>query len=173
MTTLFKLALLGSLAGALLLTNIYLLGAPVETTAIASGVRATGQLAGIAVAGGKAGIEHIEGLTFIQTFSRPLFSRDRRRYEPPKTEPPPKPEPKSIVQKPLPPVEPPNFQLIGISINNAGSRALISGLPGLDPQWFAEGEVIGDWKLTAIADAAITVTHGDQNVSINLYPENR
>jgi hypothetical protein len=69
MTTLFKLALLGSLAGALLLTNIYFLGAPVETTAIASGVRATGQLASTAVAGGKAGIEHIEGLTFIQTFS--------------------------------------------------------------------------------------------------------
>lgn len=170
MRTLVKFAAIGGVMVVLALANLYMLGRPIDTSPILNGARAAKQLAGGATADETEGTGHIEELTFVQTFSRPLFSQTRRKFQPPK--PKPKPEPAKVAkQQPAKkPVQPPKFRVVGISINVGGSRALIVGGPVGKPQWFLEGEDIGRWKLAAIAGEAITVTQGGQEVSIALYP---
>ncbi|MEZ5810812.1 MAG: hypothetical protein R3D45_05285 [Rhizobiaceae bacterium] len=170
MNALVKFAALGAALLALVLTNAYMAASPLEMSPVLNGARAAKQLAGGETDDDNAGIGRIEELTFVQAFSRPLFRPDRRKFEPPKPKPKPKPAKVAKKQPPKMQVPPPTFRVVGISINAAGARALIVGGPGGQPQWFAEGEAIGPWKLAAIENETVTLTHGAGEVSISLYP---
>lgn len=173
MRTLIKFALLGLVMAALALGNLYMSAQPVDVSAISTASRTTGELVGDEAGNDETGTGHIEELTFVQTFSRPLFNQDRRKYQPPKPKPKPAPKPKKVAKKPPPKkvIQPPQFRLIGISYNGSSARALIASVPNVDPQWIAEGETIDQWTLTKIAKEGITVTQAGTEVSIGLYPD--
>ncbi len=172
MKGLLKFAVLGAVMLLLVLTNMYMLARPVNITAISDGTGGAKRLPGQEETGDQAGTDHIQELTFVQTFSRPLFSIDRRKYEPPKPKPPP-PQKTVNAPKPAPVVNPPELRLIGVSIDGTSARALIAGGPDPNPVWVAEGEAIEGWVLAKVLEGAITVTQAGAEFSIDLYPENR
>ena len=109
--------------------------------------------------------------SFVETFSRPLFAKDRRRWEPP---PPSKPPPKRIAQPKKPAVrqiDRPDFNLIGISISDGAAKALVRRNSALEPVWVSEGETVGGWIVSAIDNQSIIFRQEDQTVSIDLYPD--
>ncbi len=118
--------------------------------------------------------------TFLETFSRPLFSPTRRKYQPPKPKPKP---PVEIMLEPSVPVAklanerrvatPPKIHLFGVSMSGETSRALVLIDANSDPVWLFAGDSVGTWTLSEIHLTAITVVSGSNAVSIGLYPEDR
>lgn len=172
-----KFAALGTAMGLLGLINVVMLGRPLDLRPISNENSAPRGLFGQEVSDGESGTGHIEELTFVQTFSRPLFNADRRKYQPP--EPPPTPEPPpdppKVVETPAPEPEiaPPTFRLIGVSVSGSSARALILDGRNRDPQWVLEGEAIEGWVLEKVLDGAIKVSQSGAEFSIDLYPEIR
>ena len=174
MKTFAKLAVFCVACACLGLVNLYLSNDPVDATPITNGAPSAGQLGGGEENTAGSGTGHIEELTFVQTFSRPLFSQDRRKYQPPA--PKPKPEPKKVVAAepaPEPVIDPPDFRLVGVSISGQAARALVVSSSSPDPRWVAEGETIGRWTLVRIADDSISVAQSGKEVVLELYPKDR
>lgn len=108
--------------------------------------------------------------SFAQTLARPVFSRDRRPYQPVLPAPPPPPR--------LPPPPPgavvprrsaEGIGLLGILMNGPAHRALLR-LPSFPKgQWVNEGEEISGWILTLVAqDHAVLQAEG-QKLELRLY----
>ena len=173
MKTLTKILVFGSILAALALANLYMSAQPVDVSGISPKTTPINQLAGADGDEAGNGTDHIEALTFVQTFSRPLFSQDRRKYQPPEAKP--KPKPKKVVKKQpaAKPVQPPSFRLIGVSIVGTAARALIVGGSTGGPEWIAEGDAISEWTLTKVHDQSILVTQGEMEVMIELYPQSQ
>lgn len=173
MKSLTKIIVLGSILAALAMANLYLASQPVDVSGISPKTRPLNQLAGADDAEASSGTDHIEALTFVQTFSRPLFSQDRRKYQPPKAKPKPKPKKVAKKQPVKKPVQPPNFRLIGVSIVGTAARALVVGGATNGPEWIAEGDAISEWTLTKVHNQSILVTQGEMEVMIELYPQSQ
>ncbi|MEX0347706.1 MAG: hypothetical protein AB3N20_22485 [Rhizobiaceae bacterium] len=173
MKTLTAIVLFGSILAALAMANLYMAAKPVDASGISPKTRPVDQLAGAGVGEAGNGTDHIEALTFVQTFSRPLFSQDRRKYQPPKAKPKPKPKKVAKKQPVKKPARPPDFRLMGVSIVGTAARALIVGGSTDGPQWIAEGDAISEWTLTKVHDQSILVTQGEMEVMIELYPQSQ
>ncbi len=173
MKTLTGIALFGFILAAVVMANLYMAAQPVDVSGISPKNRPTNQLAGAGASEAGNGTDHIEALTFVQTFSRPLFSQDRRKFQPPKAKPKPKPKKVAKKQPAKKPARPPDFRLIGVSIVGTAARALIVGDSTEGPEWIAEGDAIAEWTLTKVHDQSILVTQGEMEVMIELYPQSQ
>lgn len=172
MSNLARMAVLGAAAIGIVSVNIEMGGTPVDISPIAAPARTPGNMSAGGGDSSRDDPARLSDLTFVQTFSRPLFSPNRRKYVAP---PPPKkqqakpaPVAKSEPQKQETPV---NVQLVGISISGAYTKALVQTDLQPDPLWVSVGEKIGPWTVSEIGSGAITITADDRVVSINLYPE--
>jgi hypothetical protein len=99
--------------------------------------------------------------------TRPLFSPDRRAWQPPVRAVEREPERAPVVG---PEVEA-DFVLIGIGIARGQARALLTSGAGEDLVWVAEGDTLLDWTVSAISERSVTMEHAEGEVSLNLYTE--
>ena len=102
--------------------------------------------------------------------SRPLFSPDRRPWQPPAEEPveaAPVPEP-AYQAEPEPEAD---FILIGIGVARGQARALLMSGAGDELGWVAEGETVFDWTISAISERSITIERAEREVSLNLHAD--
>ncbi len=174
MRALTRILLIATAIASLALANLYMAANPVDISGIPPAKRSLDHLTGKASSGGETGTDHIEELTFVQTFSRPLFSPDRRKYQPPKAKPKPKPKKKVAKKKPAKKaVKPPKFRLMGVSIVGTKARALIAGAPEDGPTWLSQGDAILKWTLTEVRDQSVTFTREDMQVTFELYPQSQ
>ncbi len=171
MSTLLKAgAVTASIAG-LVLANLGIADHPVNTSPITAQQSRDSMFSDADTGGHTEQAADLSEPSFVETFSRPLFAKDRRRWEPP---PPSKPPPKRVVQPEKPAVrqiDRPDFNLIGVSISSGAAKALVRRNSELDPVWVLEGEAVGGWIVSAIDSQSISVRQKDQTVSINLYPD--
>jgi hypothetical protein len=109
----------------------------------------------------------------VHAYSRPLFSPDRRPWEPPPPPPAPKKKPAARQQQPVAQVlEPPPFRLVGVSIpNGAAAKALLRRDSDPEPGWVAEGGNLEGWIVEKIDLQSIVLQQNGQSFSIDLYPE--
>ncbi len=171
MSTLLKAgAVTASIAG-LMLANLSIADHPVNTSPITAQQSRDSMFSDADTGGHTKQTADLSELSFVETFSRPLFAKNRRRWEPP---PPSKPPPKRVVQPKKPAVrqiDRPDFNLIGVSISDGAAKALVRRNSELEPVWVSEGEAVGGWIVSAIDSQSISVRQKDQTVSIDLYPD--
>jgi len=169
-TSLKVSAVAASLAG-LVLANLAMATHPIDTSAITS-QQSRQDIFSVAGTAGDAGqASDLSKASFAEWFSRPLFAKNRRPWEPPRLPPSP---PKRIAQPEKPvvrQVDPPDFNLIGISISAARAKALVRRNSELPPVWVSEGDAVGDWTVSAIGSQSIIVRQADRTASVNLYPD--
>lgn len=112
-------------------------------------------------------------IAFSETLTRPLFSRSRRKFIPPQKPKPAAPTPVQAVQATAQhsqPVAPPpsDLILIGISLRNDQSSALMSKGPG-NNVWVSTGDEIAAWKVSEIDANSVRLTHGGRETFLYLY----
>ena len=113
------------------------------------------------------GFQQITDATFVQTFSRPLFNENRRKFVKAA-----KPEPvKQVKITNTGPVASPDIRILGISFTT-GDRAALIKLPD-EPNaiWYRLGETIGAWKLVSIENDRIGIQNGDSTASVEMYEQ--
>jgi general secretion pathway protein N len=102
------------------------------------------------------------------TRDRPLFSPSRRPPAPPHhqakvhrrvVEPP----------APQPPPAPPGIALFGIVVGAQGPRAFIATGPADDVIGVRPGDDVAGWKVTAITQRSLVLSHDDQSATFNLF----
>ncbi len=114
-------------------------------------------------------------VAFSATLTRPLFSRSRRKFVAPQKPKPaaltPAPKAQAAAPRPKTVVPPPsNLSLIGVSLRNDQSSALVSQGPG-ENVWVSAGDKIAAWKVTKIDANSVRLTQGSQEVLLRLYEE--
>jgi hypothetical protein len=112
-------------------------------------------------------------LSPVQAYSRPLFSPDRRAWEPPAPPPAPvEPEFEPVAQPDAPPQPAPSIRLIGVSSAGAADmKALLQMPDGGEPVWVLVGDVLEGWAVDRIDPQAITIRLGTEKMTFDLYPE--
>jgi hypothetical protein len=113
----------------------------------------------------EAGRLDFSGLDRNQVIARPLFSMERRPWQPP-------PEPAAAPVAAVAP-EPEQVQdvvLLGVGIAGGRARALLMRADGTESAWVTEGETIWDWTIGEISDQSVAIEHGDRDLSLRLYP---
>ena len=168
-TALRSVAVVASITG-LALVNWGIANSPVDISPIS-----TQQSRETLFGGATGGVEDNQNAAlseplFVETFSRPLFARSRRPWEPPQAPPPPQ-RPTQTARPVARQIEPPDFSLIGISMAGAAAKALLRRHSEFEAVWVSEGETVGGWIVGQIDSQSITVRQDDQTVSMALYPE--
>jgi|SRR5262249_45060494 len=112
---------------------------------------------------------------FSQSLARPLFFEGRRlpspppkeiKIEPPKPPPPPPPPP-----PPKPVVLPDKIKLLGVVIRAKDWKALIE-IPPQSATWFAVGDKIAEWTITAIEENRVVLSHrSNKTATLALYSD--
>lgn len=163
-----KMVVLVALIGIIAVVNVYMMREPVSISPTLNSQRGTAQLA--SAGGGETEYVAAFGdLSFVQSFSRPLFSEDRRKYQPPKAKPKPVAK-KPTVRRKVAAVEPPEIKLVGLSVAPTSSRALIMNSSTNETTWISVGENIQGWDVTAIDDNSLIMENRGEKISINLHP---
>ena len=94
---------------------------------------------------------------------RPLFSPDRRAWQPP---PPPPvvevaaPQPEETVVA--------DFVVAGLGVARGRAKAFLTDGNGEAIGWVAEGDTVMDWTVVAIAGRAVTFRQADREVAFEL-----
>ena len=171
MTTLLKAgAAIASIAG-LVLANLVIADHPIDTSPITPQQSRQGIFGSTETGGHADQAANLSDRTFVEWFSRPLFAKNRRPWVPPQLPPSP---PKRLAQPEKPvarQIDPPDFNLIGVSISGGAAKALLRRNSDLQPVWVSKGEAVGGWIVSAIDSQSIIVRQDDQTVSIDLYPD--
>ncbi|AZO32534.1 hypothetical protein EJ071_37960 [Mesorhizobium sp. M1B.F.Ca.ET.045.04.1.1] len=107
-----------------------------------------------------------------ETFERPLFSPTRRKFVPAPAEPKPA-EVATAPAAPSPqetaaPVAAPS--LLGISISVGNARALLRVDGGAAANWYANGETVDGWTVSAIDKDEAVLTRSGREARLSLYP---
>ena len=100
-----------------------------------------------------------------QAMTRPLFSPDRRPFEPP-VQPRAGPAPEPVY--PSEPEPEADFVLIGIGVARGRARALLTSGAGDHLGWVAEGETVLEWTITEISGRSVTIGRAEREVSLDL-----
>ncbi|MGX5805654.1 hypothetical protein ACWGS9_31195 [Bradyrhizobium sp. Arg314] len=109
---------------------------------------------------------------FAETFERPLFSPTRRKFVPAPVEPkpvavtaaPPTPPPQQVAVSVVAP------SLLGISISSGTARALLKTEGSAAADWYANGETIDGWTVSAIDKDQAVLTRDGRKARLSLYP---
>lgn len=156
----------------LIAVNLYRYDQPIEVTPIVINAKKTDQTLLTQETNTVQTVGQLAELKFIQTYSRPLFSENRRKYIKP---PPPKKKPapvKKVAKKPAPVLPPPNLQILGISQSNGTMKTLVKLDTSPDSEWISKGETISGWEVQEITNDSVTIVNADREISIGLYTEN-
>ncbi len=170
MKRLVRFSTLTVLTGALAAANAYMMREPVNTSPIFANGHGKADVA-LSTADGQTSINAVSDLKFVQSFSRPLFSPDRRKFRAPQEAKKPKPEPKPAVARKEPPVEPPAIKLVGVSISQFASKALISIDGDPNSKWIGQGEAIGPWTVSEINSNILVMKNQNREMAYSLHPE--
>jgi hypothetical protein len=108
----------------------------------------------------------IVGYDRDHALSRPLFSPERRPWQPPVQAAAVEPEPVRLVE----PEPEADFVLIGIGVARGQARALLTNGAGDRLGWVAEGETVHDWTVSAITGRSVTIARAEREVSLTLDP---
>ena len=110
----------------------------------------------------------------VQAYSRPLFDKSRRPWQPPAPPPAPAVEP-VIDQVAAPEVQAlpaPAIRLIGVSSSGVSDiKALLMLDESPDPVWVLVGDVLQGWEVGKIDPGSVTIQRGSESMSFDLYPE--
>lgn len=159
---------LGIVAAGLIATNVVLYDTTVDISPLAPAQRTGARQQAGAVQG--AAVPDPDGLA--ETFERPLFSPTRRKFVPAPAEPKP-------VEVAAAPVAPPPQEtaapvvlpsLLGISIGSGTARALLKIEGGTAADWYANGETVDGWTVSAIGKDQAVLTRNGQEARLLLYP---
>ena len=148
---------------------VWLAGNPLDTTAVP--IDQSGRGAGVDVAAQDDLELDFSELTPVHSYSRPLFSRTRKPWQPATRAPE-----QQVQQRPqaAPQQPPPAVKLVGVSMSgNAVSRALLRHEVEIEPIWVLEGDELDGWMVARIDMHSIELRQGDRTISIDLYPEGR
>jgi hypothetical protein len=99
--------------------------------------------------------------------TRPLFSPDRRPWQPRVQVAEREPEPAPVAE---PEIEA-DFVLIGIGFARGEARALLTNGAGEALGWVAEGDTISDWTVSAISERSVKMAQAEREVSLSLHAE--
>ncbi len=100
------------------------------------------------------------------TLARPLFSRDRRRFIPPR-EPEVPSESTDVVADHK--SEASELVLLGVSLGAGQSRALVAS-KGASGVWVQPGDSVHSWTIEEIRSNRVSLTRGTQTAELELYP---
>lgn len=147
----------------------------IETTAIPSKFAFTG----IQLLRGDRIVQAAElSAELLETFSRPLFSENRRAYQA-MEKPEPEMEPAlPVMTEEEPPtleLERPQLKLLGTEPASKTPSALIALEEAGTSSWYRKGDLVVGWRITRIGTDAIELSNeSDENVhfNISLYPDN-
>lgn len=148
--------------------NAYLVAHPVNQSPIPVAGRTIGASATTDPGAAASRTDERDVAVFDHAITRPLFSKDRRPYEPR--------EPEPTIEEPAMPIETgerigrPIVKLLGISLTGRSASALVRGRSG-GLRWIQSGELIGGWAVSAIDAGAITLSHAGERFSVALYPQ--
>ncbi|WP_152979803.1 hypothetical protein [Mesorhizobium sp. 1M-11] len=172
MNKLFLILLLGTSLATLGMVNLGLYGRPATTSPVHADPRSN---QGKPPADDKTLSTSLLGSAgYSETFERPLFNPTRRKpipapivadAPPPPAKPEPSPNP-VLSQAPAP-------ALLGVSVTQATSKALLLASGKQEANWFQNGETIDDWSIVSITKEEVALQRGDQSISLFLYPEGR
>ena len=109
----------------------------------------------------------------VQAYSRPLFDRSRRPWQPPEPLDLPAEPVAAIVEQPdVQELPAPTIRLIGVSSSGASDmKALLQLDETPEPVWVLVGDVLQGWQVAKIGAESITILRGKQFMSFDLYPE--
>jgi hypothetical protein len=109
----------------------------------------------------------------VQAYSRPLFDRSRRPWQPPESPELPAEPVAAVVEQPaVEEIAAPTIRLIGVSSSGASDmKALLQFDEAPEPIWVLVGDVLQGWKVAEIDTQSITILRGKQILSFDLYPE--
>jgi hypothetical protein len=111
-------------------------------------------------------------LSPVQAYSRPLFSRDRRPWQPPPPDPTEQVAAPVAAVAPSLPIEPPQAKLVGVSATGGTDlKALLQRSVDPEPEWFIVGDDLEGWTINKINAQSVVMVRGDQSFSLELYPE--
>lgn len=117
------------------------------------------------------------GAETTETYARPLFSKNRRPYQPAETaEAEVEPSPPVMVEEETSfvAVERPQLKLLGTEPVAKMPSALITMEETGTSAWFHEGDLIGGWRITKIGTDDIKLSPENDpsvRVGISLYPD--
>ena len=164
---------LAALTGVFFAVNWHLLNEPVDVSPIDADLTKTTSFK--KDENTQAIERNLSQMRLSATIDRPLFSRERRKFVPP---PPPKPiETKPVAglsqpaspaaSQPQSPVPAPDITVIGVSLSEAKSSALITG--DAENRWVYLGESVNAWTVDAIDGDGVLLRNGKQKLRLNLY----
>lgn len=110
----------------------------------------------------------------VQAYSRPLFDRSRRPWQPPAppSDLPAEPVAAVVDQPEVQALPAPTIRLIGVSSSSASDmKALLRLEETPEPVWVLVGDELQGWKVGKIDAQSITIQRGAQSMSFDLYPE--
>jgi hypothetical protein len=111
-------------------------------------------------------------LSPVQAYSRPLFSKDRRPWQPPPPDPTEQVAAPVEQVAPVEIVEPPQAKLVGVSASGGTDlKALMQLSVAPEPEWYIVGDDLDGWTVRRISAQSVVVARGEQEVSFELYPE--
>ncbi len=109
----------------------------------------------------------------VQAYSRPLFDRSRRPWQPPAPPESPAEPVAAVVEQPdVQELPAPSIRLIGVSSSGAADiKALLQLNETPEPVWVLVGDELQGWTVGKIDPQSITIERGGQSMSFDLYPE--
>lgn len=111
-------------------------------------------------------------LSPVQAYSRPLFSKDRRPWQPPPPDPTEQAAAPAAPVATTEPIEPPQAKLVGVSAaGGSDMKALLHLSVAPEPEWFIVGDDLEGWTINKINAQSVVMVRGEQTFSLELYPE--
>lgn len=156
------------IAAGLIATNVVLYDTAVDISPVATVQRA----------GGKPPAGMVQSATtpdmssFAETFERPLFSPTRRKFVPAPVEPKPVAVAAALAAPPPQETAAPAAapSLLGISVSGGTARALLQVEGGAAADWYANGETVDGWTVSAIDKDEAVLTRDGREARLSLYP---
>jgi len=146
---------------------------PAGTGAIAS-PRDAGRGGGVADQPKLGEVLDFSEMSPVQAYSRPLFDKARRPWQPPAppAEPVAEPVAEQVVEPEVQALPAPAIRLIGVSSAGvADMKALLQLDESPDPVWVLVGDVLQGWEVGKIDPGSVTIRRGQESMSFELYPE--
>lgn len=165
-----KILFLGVAIGALVVLNLFRYDEPIATEPLIANSKSSETNVFTDEIEATQSVEQLAELQFIQTFSRPLFSENRKKYVKPvavKKKAPAKP----VAKKAAPPKPLPKIRILGISISNGTKRTLVKLPKQPAAKWFEKGSKIDGWEVVEISSHAVKIANANREVSIALFPK--